>query len=334
MTTRPGKGAAEPWGRFLTLWVIPLWVLSGALFKLLDGSPAGLPAVLVRTLGAAGINLAFVLHFAVAVEIAAVGVIWLVRPLSRPVALAILGVFAPVLIGDLVVGASSCGCFGSVKVHPAITLIIDGGLLLGVFFLGRRAESLRTQAVVPTGRSAVAMLWIVASFALAFGLPAHRTAADGGGGQVPTAGPSPSPTQDPAVATAVPSYYLPDYGSWIGRRWSSLDIAKWVKGAPADLDQGVRYVVLYRKDCEHCHLLFELYFADELPYPTTVVAVPDRAGFPTQGLQEMPCTECSQAELPAGCDWFFKTPVVVKLVDGTVECAVEENPEAPQCIDW
>lgn len=325
----PGRAASV--GAFLTLWVVPIWVLTGALFKLFDGGAAALPVVLVRTLGAAGVDLEFALHFAVGFELAAVGVIWLVRPLARPAVLAVLGLFAAILVGDLLLGASNCGCFGAMKVHPAITLVVDGGLLLGVLLLGRRPGSPACAGGVPVGRVLAAVLWILASFAVAFGVPAHRGPASENGGQAAASTPTPA---SGASTAAVPSYYLPDYGAWIGKRWADLDIAGWVRGGPAQLDQGTRYLVLYRKDCEHCHLLFELYFSDVLPYPTTLIAVPDRAGFPTQGVQDVPCTECTFAELPTGCDWFFQTPVVVKLADGTVECAVEENPEAPQCIDW
>jgi hypothetical protein len=127
-------------------------------------------------------------------------------------------------------------------------------------------------------------------------------------------------------------FYLPEYGEWLGRRWSELPISGWIVGAPSDLDGGQHLLLFYRKDCEHCHALMEAFFVGELAVPTTAVAVPERSGFPTEGLQPFPCDECSIAELPAGVDWFLKTPVLVRLEDGLVRCAAEVAPEEPACL--
>jgi hypothetical protein len=40
------------------------------------------------------------------------------------------------------------------------------------------------------------------------------------------------------------------------------------------------------------------------------------------------------AELPAGIDWFLQTPVLVRLMNGVVECAAEVDATAPECLDW
>ena len=64
---------------------------------------------------------------------------------------------------------------------------------------------------------------------------------------------------------------------------------RWIRGLPDDLDQGQQYMLFYRKDCEHCHELMEFFFAEELPLPTTAVAVPERAGYPTIGVQPFVC---------------------------------------------
>ena len=300
--------------------VVPVWILVGALFKLVEGSPASLPEALVRTLGKTGLNLAFLLHFAVGVELAAVGLIWLVPRLARPVALLMLAVFAAVLLGDLIVGAGSCGCFGSVKVNPVVTLFVDGGLLLGIILLGSRAPTLRLTRELPTKQVVLGVIWIAAAFGLAFGYPFHPAA--------------PVPGASTAASNAVepPAYYVPDYDSWIGKEWSRIDLARWVRGS-APIGTGREYVILYRKDCDHCHHLFQRYFRGRLKFPTLVVAIPNKDGFPTSGTLPMPCTECRQAELPSGCDWFFKTPVLIRLEDGVVRCAEEADPEKPGCLE-
>lgn len=304
--------------------LVPLWLLAGALTKLAALTPSLLPSVLVTWLGGLGVDLGFFLRFTIAVELAAVAVIWLLPSLARPVALAMLAAFFVILVGDILTGASSCGCFGKVQVHPGVTLLVDGLLLAGIL-LGRRAPSLRWTHTLPAWRVVLVGLVVTALFAIAFGMP--RPAAPG------------AASADGPETTAAPSlpeqgYYLPDYTSWLGRSWAELELAGWVQGAPDDLDRGEQMILLYRKDCEHCHELMELYFLGDLPMPTTVVAVPERDGFPTVGVQPMPCTGCRQAELPSGVDWFFQTPVLIRLADGVVRCVAEEDPTAPECVTW
>jgi hypothetical protein len=124
---------------------------------------------------------------------------------------------------------------------------------------------------------------------------------------------------------------MPQFGTWAGRSWEELPISAWVTGETEDLTSGERYVLFYRKDCEHCHELMEVFFDDQLTIPTTAVAVPERDGYPAEALP-FPCRECSTAELPQGIDWFIQTPVLVRMRDGVVECAAETTADDPVCI--
>jgi hypothetical protein len=324
-----GTGMAKAGGAVavvLARVVVPLWLLAGAVLKLADSSPRHLPAALIRWMGALGVDLGFVLKFSIAVELVVVGVMWLLPRLARPVGIAMLASFLPVLIGDVALGASSCGCFGAVRVHPGVTLAMDLGFLLGLWPLGRRVERLATPSSLPTRNVVAAGIWILASFALAFGLTT------GSGPSVPA---TEGTTEPSAAAPALPEegYYLPRYADWIGAAWSELPISGWIQGAPSDLGLGPRLVLFYRKDCEHCHALMEAHFVGPLAVPTTAVAVPERVGFPTVGIQPFPCDECSRAELPTGVDWFLQTPVLVRLEDGVVRCAAEVSPEEPACLE-
>ncbi len=322
------KRGSGPFGTIavvLARVIVPLWLFVGAVLKLGDLSPSHLPASIIKWAGGLGLDLMFMLRFSIAAELIVVGVMVLLPPLARWTGIVMLASFMPVLIGDLALGASSCGCFGAVAMSPWITLVTDVTFFLGLLLFGRREPRLALTSNLPTWRVVVAGLWMVASVALAFGLraPVQSAAATG-------AGPS-----DAQVETALPadSYYLPDYQSWEGTSFLDLDIVSWVDGLPDDIASGSQYVIFYRKDCEHCHQLMELYFSQSLTVPTTAIAVPERGGFPTENLQPFACPECRMAEMPAGVDWFLQTPVLVRLFDGRVECVSEVDPETPECLE-
>jgi hypothetical protein len=306
--------------------VVPLWLGAGAVLKLIDLSPSHLPAAVIKWSGGVGVDLMFVFRLSIAAELIVVGIMILVPPLARWTGIVMLALFLPVLIGDLALGASSCGCFGAVEISPWVTLVTDVTFFLGLLLLGRRVPKLGLTASLPTRNVVAAGLWGLASVVLAFGL--------GSAVQAPSADPAGVPGAAPAMDLPAEGYYLPDYQTWLGRPFTDLDIAAWVRGLPGDIASGSQYVIFYRKDCEHCHELMELYFSGPLPWPTTAIAVPERGGFPTENLQPFPCLECRTAELPDGVDWFLQTPVLVRLAEGRVECVSEVDPEAPECLNF
>jgi hypothetical protein len=302
--------------------LIPLWLGVGAVLKMIDGSPSNLPVALVTWLGGNGLDLRFVLEFSIAVELVAVCVMVLIPRLARLVGIVMLASFVPVLIGDVALGASSCGCFGAVAVSPWITLATDVFFLFCLVFVAHGVPALRLAAELPTWRVLAAGAGAVACVALAFGVTASTKG-------------SVTLERTVGTASAVPDqgFYLPDYDSWLGEEFGELDIASWITGLPDDLDRGQHFVLFYRKDCEHCHELMEVFFSQQAPLPTTAVAVPDRDGYPTVGVQPFVCEGCRLAELPAGVDWFMKTPVLVRIGEGVVECAAEVDAENPLCLD-
>ena len=308
----------------LTRAVIPLWLGIGAVLKILDGSPSNLPAAVVKWFGGNGVDLSFLLEFSIAVELVVVGVMVLVPGLARLAGIVMLGSFMPVLIGDVALGASSCGCFGAVQIPPWVTLVTDVFFLVSLLFIARGVPSLKMRRSLPTWQVVVVGIWSVLSVAVAFGLTPSGISTES----------ADAPPDKAASAGPTEGYYLPDYTKWVGQPFLKLDVAAWIRGLPEDLEQGQQYLLFYRKDCEHCHELMEIFFADELPLPTTAVAVPERAGFPTVGVQPFVCNGCRLAELPAGVDWFMQTPVLVKLAGGVVECAAEVTPGNPACLDF
>ena len=306
--------------------VVPLWFFAGAVLKLVDLSPLHLPVALIQWCGALGIDLGFVLRFSIAAELIVAGVMVLLPPLARWIGIVMLGALMPVLIGDLMLGASSCGCFGAIAVNPWITLVMDVTFFLGLLFLGRGEPRLALTPSLSTPKALTAGVWSILSVVLSFGLGSSAPPA--------VADASDSSSGNETAALPADGYYMPSYDEWIGRPFQELEIASWISGLPEDLNVGQQFVIFYRKDCEHCHELMAVYFVGELPGPTTAVAVPERTGFPTENVQPFECDQCARAELPMGVDWFIQTPALVRLVDGVVECAAEVDSAAPECLGY
>jgi hypothetical protein len=106
-------------GRFASIVVrlAGLWVLAGAVAKLLLGTPKDLPQI-VRDHAPFGLDLTF--HLVIGVELAIVCLAWLKPRLAWPVIVALFAFFDFILVSQLRAGAESCGCFGaSIKVDPA-----------------------------------------------------------------------------------------------------------------------------------------------------------------------------------------------------------------------
>jgi hypothetical protein len=305
--------------------VVPLWVLTGALFKAYYATPKNLPPTLFRPANEMGIDLMVMLWVIVAVELLAVGLMFLVPRVARGVAIFMLSCFILVLIAELVTGNfESCGCLGDLKFPPWAMLLVDGGLLIILLL----SQPVAPRPATSGARWVAAAIWAAASVTISavMILPADT---------------SPDPLQQDEVVLGerqpkpLDSYYLPDCGTWEGKRWDELDIAQYMIQWPDDVDTGRRYVIFYGRTCDHCELLFELYFADP-PVPTTIVAVPEtKQGFQEGSGHADLCNGCQELEMPVGSDWVITTPIVVALEDGVVRCAVEgEDPEAPTCLIW
>jgi len=308
-------------------WLVPIYLLAGALAKIVDGSPSHLPAALVQLAGRVDWDLLYILRLSIAAELTVAGVMLLLPRLSRLAGGMILGLFFPILVGDLLLGASSCGCFGAVAIPPIVTLFVDGCLFAGLVFFGGRDERFRWSPTLSSVRVLLAGLWTVFAFMLGFAVTPPAPAASSETGAVETEQvdqPAPLPEK---------GYFLPRYADWVGKKWTEIPLASWISGVPSDWKwKGIEYVLLYRKDCEHCHDLMLTYFSDVLPIPVLAVAVPEKQGFPEKNIQDFPCIECRKAELPSGVDWFFKTPVLIRIEDGVIRCAAETSVEDPLCL--
>lgn len=128
--------SASQWiGTVLTRLVVPLWVLTGAVFKLVERTPSNLPSQIVKLAKDQQLDLALVLRLLIGLEFVAIAVMLFLPRFARAMAIFILACFCAILINEIRVGATSCGCFGTVKINPWIMLAIDSLLLVAVILL-------------------------------------------------------------------------------------------------------------------------------------------------------------------------------------------------------
>ena len=141
----------------LILRLAGLWIATGALFKLLAGTPADLPPV-VRNLP---LDLGLTYKLAIGIELGVVSLVMLRPRLAWPLVAGMMAVFDVILLGML--GDESCGCFGgSITVPPWAMLTVDSVFLLGILF---------TRPWSRLGTSSVPMAAAVVIAALGLALP-------------------------------------------------------------------------------------------------------------------------------------------------------------------
>ncbi|MEE8153583.1 MAG: MauE/DoxX family redox-associated membrane protein [Phycisphaerales bacterium] len=317
-------------GTVLCRIVVPAWVLTGAIFKLLSGTPATLPQLFQDTAKGLGIAMDPLLYTLIALELFAIGVMLSIGRFARLMAGFMLGSFCLILIGEWIKQAESCGCFGgTIEIEPWQMLIIDGALLLGVISLGTgrtkaKGQSLRTPAAVAF---VLLLLGFGVSFAGKFLLhpPTEQEVIPDGGNDDPTRNPNPLPLPT--------SWYFDDIGNLVGKPWRELEIFKLMPRWPSDMDGERRYVVFYSRTCDHCEEMFlydltdpalgSMVTAIQIPH-TPDTLMPDNAW-------EMPETECELLELPLGCDWILSAPATLRIENGIVTCGTEGDHK--QCME-
>ena len=315
-------------GFILTRVVVPLWVLTGAVFKLYERTPANLPSVILRAARASKdhqIDLDIMLRTLIGLELLAVGVMFFVPRFARAMAIFMLSCFCFILIAELWARATSCGCFGSIKIKPWQMLIIDGSLLVAVLIF-RPAKRAVAQ---PGGRvsllkPAIAMLILGAvGLGISFAVPQPQA-------KEPQPQPNVATASDPQVnpkPLPVPNswYIKPSADEWVGKLWRDVDLFQLMQRWPHDLDHGKHYVVFYKRDCEHCESMVYDHLLVPLDAPVTMVQIPYS---PDELMPPEPWVipsnlPCEMLALPLGCNWIITPPLALTIVDGKIQCAVE-----------
>lgn len=300
---------------------VAAWILAGALFKLLYGSPNDLPAIL-RELP---LSIDLVYKLAIAIELALVGLALLKPRYAWPLLALTLLVFDAILLQQIASGATSCGCFGSkLTISPKRMLLIDSTLLAALLvsrpWSGLRARGAPLALVLPVCALLAALPWgldrRVDTIAPVRPDPSTPAAAHSRG--LP-AGEGPS--------SLLASYAVLEPKSWIGRDIWDTQLSKWIDVETLALDGTW---VLYRRTCDHCATHLErMSREDHGERPIVLVRIVEtRDNDQNQLVHVLPQgAHVMHAELPASIDFVVTTPVVLELEGGVVRSAEENPPE-------
>ncbi len=332
---------AQKIGFALARVIVPLWVMAGATVKLIERTPANLPNFFfVQPAREAGVDLGILLHTLIGLEFFAVAVMLLVPRLAREMAIFMLSSFVLILIYEMVKGAQSCGCFGTVPIPPPVMLGIDGTLLLAVILLAPAK-----QAGPIMGKRVLTALGVtVIGFAVSFGMMqssepapapdngAANTAANGNGG---TPAPAVADCSLPPAQIALPNFwYAEDIETWPGQCWNQLKVFQVIRSLnaniPADIAEGEKIVVLYLRDCDHCEEMFHTYFTGALNVPVIAYEMPTE-----NRPWAMPQNQTAEIVTLGGKPnfWIVTTPLVIRLKDGKVVGAAEGEGYEPLLVD-
>ena len=325
--TAPNRSTSGTIGWLLCRVIVPLWVLTGAVFKLAESSPRLLPKeTILKVAASVGSDLYLVLATLIALEFLAVVVMLFLARFARAMAIFMLSVFCLVLLGEMARGNfASCGCLGANSPPPWLMLAIDGGLLLGVILFKPRAA---VSAGMPKWAIPATVVFMVSGAAASYGIviPAGRAPDEVvENDDKPTV--QPDGTIDNPDPTPLPGYFfVNDTESWVGQPWRQVDLIKLMRKWPSDLDTTKRHIIFYSRTCEHCEGMFHNDLVGELPAPVTAVEIPaSKTQLRGENPWWMPKTQCQFLALPVGTDWIITAPVIITIENGVVTCAEEGN---------
>jgi hypothetical protein len=286
-----------------TVRLAAIWVAAGALFKLLAGSPADLPAVL-HELPLEG---ALFFKLAIGIELAIVWIALLRPTIGWLPIVALFAVFDVILALVMNSGAESCGCFGSsVTIAPWVMMTIDSVLLLAVL-LSRPWKS----EAKGIGPALLVPVLVVASLVLPFPYIGEQSL---------------QATEEGAAPDVAELRWLEiDVESWKDQAIYDTDFATLFADRIFELPTDGRYI-FWRWDCSHCaEHLQQMANGDDGMSPLVLIRLKqDHDNDENRAVLAMPTGgHVTELDLPAGTQYIIETPAEFILEGGTVVSATE-----------
>lgn len=340
----PRTPLTEKIGLVLCRVIVPLWILMGVVFKLKAGDPRLLPGVIWQTARDWGVDLGTLLYTLIGLEIFAIGVMIVLARFAKPMAIFMLASFCAILIGEMVRGADSCGCFGgAITIKPWQMFLADATLLIAVVLFPLRRPALPTAGDEPAPTPSLTASAAVGVALLAIGLGSSFMLSNVLHPEVEQVvedePDDPEMTEEQRAERdrtrnpdprALPGFwYTENIDAWVGKPWREAEIFQFFARWPRNLDEDTRYVVFYSKTCEHCLDMFEFDFTRELDAPVIAIEIPaDRGTLTSPDALPFPSDEQAVAvvqhmNLPLGTDWIIQSPLALRIEDGVITCATE-----------
>ncbi len=226
----------------------------------------------------------------------------------RLLAMVLFASFACYSLLMAVQGAASCGCFGSLKINPWWTFVLDLIVFAGLFaeyrttwqeksFLETTIKSYSPRA----GLIGTAMLSMTVAFGLAWHVAPHHQKNSQEGFQT------------------VGDLIVLEPEDWPGKKFPLLE------HIDLDVSQGTWVVLLHRHDCPKCQEVLPQYEQLAMQaaerYQVAIVEVP-----PHDAMHILPKNHCRTGKLTDLQEWFVQTPVEIELENGVVTAASTELP--------
>lgn len=316
------------------LLLATVWLLAGALFKLLAGSPNDLPQTIQDF---PALKPEWTFRLAIGTELA-ISALVLLRP--RIGWLLIVGLFAFfdfVLYKMGAAGETKCGCFGGNApewLTPFVMMVFDSVLLFGVLitrpwrsFGDTRPTLLPSPLMVLLLIMGLLLLpWHPGFFQVATPPPPSRTTTEATGVLVQAigeatglarAGEADTTAGEPEAAErGTGDWYGFTPSKWRNKAIADTDLAAWIEGG-ADMAYSIpapAHVVVYRVDCDHCREHF-IHLQENPPdQPIALIKVPDVSGGYDVTSDVKPlqaAVDLTLRELPKG--YGITTPVTFQL---------------------
>jgi hypothetical protein len=280
-----------------------LWVLAGALFKLIAGTPADLPPVLHEL--PVSIDLFF--KVAIGIELALVATAFLRPKLAWIPLVGLYLVFGGILSMSL--GEDSCGCFGSsITIPPSVMMGIDTLLLLAILI--SKPWKSESKGIGPLALLPLLVLGLLVFPTFYVGDQSIQVVEEG----------------EAAPAIEDQRYVILEVESWKDQLIYDTDFAalfpEQIETLPTE-----GLFMFWRWDCDHCaeHLV-ELTNSDDMSKPIVLIRLNQDSDTPeNRAVMVMPTGgHVTELELPAGPQYVVTTPAEFEL-EGAMVVRAEEG---------